>query len=109
MTNEEKVRRALAGVLTNVMNYPDTSGAQLLGRDMSEVIDKATEAVMGTDVIEKTDRLYFRPLVNRVEVIDDTGRAYTNYQAAGVMTSLQDDGKTLKVFTKNGKVEPDGT
>ena len=36
--------------------------------------------------------------VTRVEVIDDKGRAYTNYECKDVWTSLQDSGKTLKVF-----------
>lgn len=37
--------------------------------------------------------------VNRVEVIDDTGRAYSNTDAANVWFSFQDGGRTLKVFT----------
>ena len=37
--------------------------------------------------------------VTRVEVIDDTGRAYVNRnQDNAVEVQLQDDGKTLKVF-----------
>lgn len=38
--------------------------------------------------------------VNRFEVIDDTGRAYTKYleDNEGIKYSLQDDNKTLKVF-----------
>lgn len=38
--------------------------------------------------------------VNRVEVIDRLGRSYTNRLAQGetVKFSLQDGGKTLKVF-----------
>lgn len=38
--------------------------------------------------------------VNRVEVIDKTGRAYTHYLKPGVkMTiSMQDDNKTMKIF-----------
>jgi hypothetical protein len=38
--------------------------------------------------------------VNRVEVIDDTGRAYVKYldKSEGIKYSLQDDDKTLKVF-----------
>lgn len=41
------------------------------------------------------------PKVTRVEVIDNSGRAYTEYNAADVQISFQDDGKTLKVFLKN--------
>jgi len=38
--------------------------------------------------------------VNRFEVIDDTGRAYTKYlkDNEGIKYSLQDDNRTLKVF-----------
>tara|TARA_R110000772_G_scaffold53748_2_gene122870 strand:- start:7157 stop:7444 length:288 start_codon:yes stop_codon:yes gene_type:complete len=38
--------------------------------------------------------------VNRFEVIDDTGRAYTKYLKEGerVRYMLQDDNRTLKVF-----------
>jgi len=38
--------------------------------------------------------------VNRLEVIDDTGRAYTKYLKDGerIKYSLQDDDQTLKVF-----------
>jgi hypothetical protein len=37
--------------------------------------------------------------VTRVEVIDETGRAYVAWdKSIGVELSLQDDGRTLKVF-----------
>ena len=38
--------------------------------------------------------------VNRVEVIDETGRAYVKYldNNQEVVYSLQDDGRTLKLF-----------
>ena len=36
--------------------------------------------------------------VTRVEVIDDTGRAYTNWNVSDLQFSLQDDERTLKVF-----------
>ncbi len=38
--------------------------------------------------------------VNRVEVIDQTGRAYTHYlrETESVRYSLQDDNRTLKIF-----------
>ena len=42
---------------------------------------------------------------NRVEVIDDTGRVYVNWKKNNqVQLSLQDDGRTLKIFiTDHGK------
>lgn len=36
--------------------------------------------------------------VNRVEVIDNKGRAYVKYDVTEVSYVLQDDGRTLKVF-----------
>ena len=46
------------------------------------------------------DELAAMKSVNRFEVIDDTGRAYTKYlqDDEGIKYSLQDDDKTLKVF-----------
>ena len=38
--------------------------------------------------------------LTRVEVIDETGRAYTVTNAVAVL-SVQDDGRTLKVFVSN--------
>jgi hypothetical protein len=40
--------------------------------------------------------------VNRVEVIDKTGRAYTHYlnENESVQYSLQDDNRTLKIFIR---------
>ena len=40
--------------------------------------------------------------VTRVEVIDKSGRSYMEYNATDVKLSIQDDGKTLKVFLENG-------
>lgn len=37
--------------------------------------------------------------VTRIEVIDDTGRAYVNTDAKAVEFSFQDGGRTFKVFT----------
>ncbi len=36
--------------------------------------------------------------VTRVEVIDETGRAYTMWDVTNVELSLQDDERTLKLF-----------
>lgn len=38
--------------------------------------------------------------VTRVEVIDDNGRSYVKYGIADIEFSLQDDGRTLKLFLK---------
>lgn len=41
------------------------------------------------------------PKVTRVEVIDSSGRAYTQYNVKDVQISIQDNERTLKVFLKN--------
>lgn len=39
--------------------------------------------------------------VNRIEVIDSTGRAFVRYyEESGVTLQLQDDGRTLKIFAR---------
>lgn len=44
--------------------------------------------------------------VTRVEVIDHTGRSYVNWNILNKVTlSLQDDGRTLKVFVERKKEE----
>ncbi len=50
---------------------------------------------------QKTDELTVTPLVSRVELIDETGRVYVNWDAKDVSVSLQDEGRTLKVFLAN--------
>lgn len=37
--------------------------------------------------------------VTRIEIIDQTGRAYVGYGFSDVKLSMQDDGRTLKIFT----------
>jgi len=49
----------------------------------------------------KIDTVEDVPLVNRVEVIDETGRAYVNMNVEHVQYSLQDGGRTLKLFVKS--------
>lgn len=44
------------------------------------------------------DTLTNHPDVTRVEVIDRDGRAYTKWDVSNVQLSMQDSGKTLKVF-----------
>ena len=49
------------------------------------------------------DQLVDMNRVTRVEVIDDDGRSYMEYNAEAVQISIQDDGRTLKVFLKKGE------
>jgi hypothetical protein len=41
--------------------------------------------------------------VTRVEVIDGKGRSYTNWNVESLEFSLQDEGRTLKIFIKESK------
>lgn len=36
--------------------------------------------------------------VDRVEVIDSQGRAFTRYRVSDVQMDVQDEGRTLKIF-----------
>ncbi|MGL5979351.1 MAG: hypothetical protein ACRCZY_00445, partial [Phocaeicola sp.] len=38
--------------------------------------------------------------VNRIEVITEDGRAYTNYDVASCEVAYQDNSKTMKIFIK---------
>lgn len=44
------------------------------------------------------------PTATRVEVIDHNGRSYTEWDVHSVSASIQDDGKTLKIFLKKDHV-----
>jgi hypothetical protein len=100
---EIRLRNALTKVLANAMVYPEGVAHAVLGRDMSNVVERAVEAVLNTGLIEEVHTLHERPLVDRVEVIDGNGRAYTNNWVKDVSTSLQDQGRTLKVFVSEGE------
>lgn len=53
-----------------------------------------------TDFVKWQKNQMFNPnLVTRLEVIDDTGRAYVRWNCR-IEFSCQDDGKTLKIFVK---------
>jgi len=41
--------------------------------------------------------------VTRVEVIDSCGRAYGAFNLGGIVLSIQDDQRTLKVFLEKGE------
>ena len=39
--------------------------------------------------------------ITRIEVIDESGRAYTDYNVKHTTLSMQDNNKTLKLFIEN--------
>ena len=57
------------------------------------------ELLMPGDIQQPNgDFLKNYPDVTRVEVITGEGREFVRYECSNVQVSLQDDGKTLKVF-----------
>jgi hypothetical protein len=60
---------------------------------------------MGEDIqAPNGDFLKNYPEVTRVEVITDDGREFVRYDCSNVQMSLQDDGRTLKVFLKQEQI-----
>jgi hypothetical protein len=60
---------------------------------------------MGEDIqAPNGDFLKNYPEVTRVEVITDDGREFVRYDCSNVQVSLQDDGRTLKVFLKQEQI-----
>jgi hypothetical protein len=50
------------------------------------------------------DFLYSYPQVTRVEVITNNGRELVRYECSNVQVSLQDDGRTIKVFLSQKQI-----
>ena len=68
----------------------------------TELFDKNGKALSITDVMAMLPPVIFLEKVDRVEVIDQKGRSYVNWKPTNkTELSLQDDGKTLKVFISN--------
>ena len=67
----------------------------------NQVFDKNGKALSIADVMAMFPRVDLSK-VNRVEVIDKNGRSYVNWKPTNKTSiSIQDDGKTLKVFIGN--------
>jgi len=70
--------------------------------DSLEIFDKDGKALSIADVMAMLPPVTFLEKVNRVEVIDQNGRSYVNWEQNNkTEISLQDGGKTLKVFISN--------
>jgi hypothetical protein len=95
MSNEKKIRDAVANVVRDSQNHP-------VGKyPLRDLIDKITQSVIGTGLVEMDDWMMERPEVTRVELIENSGRAYVKYGVSEVATSLQDEGRTLKLFLRS--------
>jgi len=83
-------RRSYRGVLYDVFGFGPEAYAPAQCANYLEIHN----ALYGADTFDKMET------VNRIEVIDEGGRAYTKYLSKGdqVEYHLQDDDKTLKVF-----------
>lgn len=103
MNYKEKIlEHAIANALTNASNYPENVGVRVLGTNMVKTIDVVKEAVVGTGlVIVDTDYMLAHEQVTRVELIENSGRAYVKYGVGDVITALQDNGRTLKLFLRS--------
>ena len=71
----------------------------LQGYDVNETIEIFGVGKLYDEIVESEKTDISTEEVTRVEVIDDTGRAYVNRnQDNAVEVQLQDNGRTLKVF-----------
>ena len=83
-------RRSYRGVLYDVFGFGPEAYAPAQMANYLEIHN----ALYGADTFDKMEA------VNRIDVIDESGRAYTKYLSKGdrVEYHLQDDDKTLKIF-----------
>jgi hypothetical protein len=73
--------------------------------DSFDTIEELFEDLHAEDVqAPNGDFLKNYPEVTRVEVITDDGREFVRYDCSNVQMSLQDDGRTLKVFLKQEQI-----
>jgi len=102
MNYKEKIlEHAIANALTNAENYPKNVTPHVLGTNMKKTIDVVKEAVVNTGLyIIDNDYMLAHEQVTRVELIENVGRAYVQYGVGDVITALQDDGRTLKLFLR---------
>jgi hypothetical protein len=61
------------------------------------LLDRARDALAQPEP-ETGGSLTYYPKVTRVEVITSKGREFVRHECAHVQFSLQDDGRTIKVF-----------
>jgi hypothetical protein len=73
--------------------------------DSFDTIEELFEDLHAEDVqAPNGDFLKNYPKVTRVEVITDDGREFVRYDCSNVQMSLQDNGRTLKVFLKQEQI-----
>ena len=71
---------------------------------MTTINSQLADAIKLDDANQKTELKFPKDSITRLEVIQHSpphnGRAYTNYNVKDLEFSLQDDGRTLKIFCK---------
>jgi len=93
------IKNLLSQTITFISNIWNNLKSKPLNDDIDFILDDLFLAQVQES---KHDAPIEVPLVNRVEVIDSSGRAYVKYldTAETVEYQYQDDGKTLKLFIK---------
>jgi hypothetical protein len=94
----EVEKQQVRNAADRILEVPDTADKRIAEL---EAADPTPDDGL-IEVGKMTDTLDAYPNINRVEVIDSKGRAYTKYNAADVRISFQDQGQTLKVFLLDG-------
>ena len=69
--SDDKLRNAIASVLVNASNYPDGVSHHILGRDMSSLIDKVTEAARAVGYSRPAPSAKVQAVAARVRVNAD--------------------------------------
>lgn len=88
----------------------DAGWVNVVNMDDAVVVDDKNHSslVVNKNTFYKS-HLTTLPRCTRVEVIDDKGRSYVNWEEGNVVKfELQDDGKTLKVFINKNKSDNGG-
>ena len=105
MKNKDEILRKFDEAIQYFINCSEN----LPGTEFSNNVDKLINVKCGivNGVETSHDKALHKHFVNasflpectRVEVIDQSGRAYVNWKSTNkVQTQMQDDNKTLKVF-----------
>lgn len=97
-TNENEILRCCGQDFGNATRKPSRDDADKTWAAWSAHVAEALTAAGFGNLHDA-----WSDAISRVEVIDDTGRAYTKYTPAGTVSiDRQDQGRTLKVFITEG-------
>jgi hypothetical protein len=104
----ETDRKALAAAIRAIvdeLSYGSNNKSVVDKDSLLTIVDELKENEMPNDIqAVNGDFLRNFPNVTRVEVITDDGREFVRYDSSNVQVSLQDDGRTVKVFLKQEQI-----